>query len=195
MKIVIAISTLIFAAITLAFLTWDHVHSYREARTNFSIIISGIKIDSKMSVVKIALMVINHSSQPISIIDIHYLGEKGASDIRELQPLSRMKNPYISPIDSDNTYFNKLTNDEKIAINHIGGAVIRKQDYENTDLSEFDFMPANVNSYSSIGLHLAFHVGNVRVETDKEKLHYSFLVTTSRGIFVKTFDARSISQI
>lgn len=67
------IATFAFTFITVAFLLLDHVKIYLSSRVRFNLILSDFEVLEEAQVVKMDMVIVNHSSSNLAIIAMYYL--------------------------------------------------------------------------------------------------------------------------
>lgn len=182
------IATFAFTLITVAFLLLDHVKRYLSSRVRFNLILSDFEVLEEAQVVKMDMVIVNHSSSNLAIIAMYYLEDGSEDTIKGLFP-PNWSSRYVAPIDETSRYFKKLSKEDKLVIGNAGGMALGKREYKMVGLPELDTFPINMNGYSAIDLNLSFQASGMRHLFDPGLMKHTFLVITSRGVFKKTFTA------
>lgn len=178
--------TVLISTITLLILIWDKVSTYKEQRVNFDLIATDFVDDSDHEVLRVFVTITNHASVPLSIQDIHFLGTLHPGQPLNMLPASWSK-MYVSPINTESKYFQGLTDGQKRYLNGNTGAILLPEDFTRSHSKLTDTVPINIPAYSAYGAYLSFQSGLSSGQVNQRLMENSFLITTSRGIFEKTF--------
>lgn len=186
MQIIISAVTLACSVVTVVILISTKMVSLWQRRTCFDVKATDFVDDSNHEVLRIFITIVNRSSAPLSIQDIHFLGDLRRKHELYMRPAS-WSHMYISPIDVRSKAFKKLTDDQKRFLAASTGAVLSSEDFTRAGVIETDTMPITIAAYSTFAGYLSFQSGLSSGQVNSRLMENVFLVTTSRGIFQKSF--------
>lgn len=184
------LATLICSVITVAILVVSTFVKVCQSRTKFSITATDFVPDSDHEVLRIFVTITNHSSAPISISDIHFLGDMRNRKNPEMLPASWSKQ-YTSPATAESKHYQKLTDDQRRWLNDSKGAILLPHEFKLSGAEVTHTVPIDIPGYSSFGGYLSFQAGVNTAPVSSRLTEHTFLIVTSRGIYQKTFTPSS----
>ncbi|MCD0433077.1 hypothetical protein LN344_06855 [Lacticaseibacillus paracasei subsp. paracasei] len=182
----ISVITLFCSVFTLGILVSEKAIAYRSQKARFEVTGTDFVDDADHEVLRILVTIVNQSSKPLSIQDIHFLGDLHKPSELDMLPAS-WSHMYVSPVDVNADDFKKLNSDQKRFISSNTGAILSVEDFNRSKAVPTDVMPINIAPYSTYAGYLSFQSGKSSGQVNSRLMKNEFLLVTSRGIFQKSF--------